>query len=177
MDEIIRLAQTMILISDGKIVAVDTVEELTSRLDLRPMTGRYEAGSVINVTMVEQDRKNGLSVLEFPGGKFFVPEVELPLGSKLRIRIRARDISIATSEPKCISINNVFSGRVTEIKEDALPFTDVLIDLGIPVWARISRASSSRLKLKSGKHVFAMVKAVSIDPYSLGRPGRKHMSV
>lgn len=173
MDEIIRLSDMLVLMSDGKIAAVGSVEELTSRLDLRPMTGRYEAGSVINVTVSRHDEAEGLTHLAFSGGVILVPRIELPSGRKFRIRIRARDVSIALENPKHISINNVFPGVITEIGKGSGDLIDVLIDVGAPIWARVSRSSISRLKLTHGKEVFAMIKAVAIDRFSLGGIGRE----
>ena len=74
MDEIIRLADTMVVVSEGQIAATGSVEDITSRLDLRPMTGRYEAGSVIRTIIADHDKRNGLTLLEFVGGKFTVPK-------------------------------------------------------------------------------------------------------
>ena len=69
MEEIVRLADTLVLLSDGKVAAVGSVEELTSRLDLRPLTGRYEAGAVIRTTLAGHDVTFGLSELAIPGGR------------------------------------------------------------------------------------------------------------
>lgn len=168
MDEIIRLADTMVVLSEGRIAATGSVEDITSRLDLRPMTGRYEAGSVIRTIIADHDKRNGLTLLEFVGGKFTVPKIELPIGQILRVRIRARDVSIATVKPQGISINNIFHGTITDIREDRSPFLDVLIDSGVPIWSRITRSSLERLELSQGKQVYAMVKAVAIDRHSLG---------
>lgn len=176
MDEIVRLADTLVLISDGEIAAVGPVEELTSRLDLRPMTGRYEAGSVLAVTVAGHDEPDGLTRLSFAGGVFRVPLVDIPVGRELRIRIRARDVSIALSDPKDISINNVFSGEIREISEANSDQADVLIFAGEPIWARISKYSVNRLALTPGKPVYAMIKAIAIDRYSLGGIGRRNRS-
>lgn len=169
MDEIVRLADTLVLMSDGEIAAVGSVEELTSRLDLRPMTGRYEAGSVIGVRVESHGDQDGLTQLNFPSGTFHVPKLDLPIGHELRIRIRARDVSIALEFPNNISINNILPGEIKEISKDSGDLVDILIDAGAPIWARISRNSINRLKLEPGKRVFAMVKAVAIDRYSMGR--------
>ena len=169
MDEIVRLADTLVLMSDGEIAAVGSVEELTSRLDLRPMTGRYEAGSVIGVRVESHGDQDGLTQLNFPSGTFHVPKLDLPIGHELRIRIRARDVSIALEFPNNISIKNILPGEIKEISKDSGDLVDILIDAGAPIWARISRNSINRLKLEPGKRVFAMVKAVAIDRYSMGR--------
>ena len=75
MDEIIRLADTLILIDEGRVAALGSVEDLTSRLDLRPLTGRYEAGSVVAAEVTGHDDEFGLTELSFAGGRFRLPRI------------------------------------------------------------------------------------------------------
>src|SRR3546814_5838610 len=58
MQEIVRLADTLVLMSHGRIEAVGPLEELTSRLELRPLTGRYDAGAVVTATVAGQDKRS-----------------------------------------------------------------------------------------------------------------------
>ena len=83
------------LLADGKTVAVGDVDAVMSRLDLRPMTGRYEAGAVIDTTVTAHDARYGLTTLSFDRGELQVPSVEALVGERVRVRIRARDVSIA----------------------------------------------------------------------------------
>jgi molybdate transport system ATP-binding protein len=174
MEEIVRLADTLVLLSEGKVAAVGTVEELTSRLDLRPLTGRYEAGAVIRTTLAGHDVTYGLSELAFPGGRLRVSHLALPLGSPIRVRIRARDVALATTRPTGISIRNIFPARVVEVAPDRGPLVDVRLDIGRPgepvaLWARVTQRSLQELELTAGREVFALLKTVALDRTSLGR--------
>jgi len=173
MDEIVRLADTLVLIDEGRVAAVGPVEDLTSRLDLRPLTGRYEAGSVIAARVAGHDSAYALSLLEFPGGTFRVPHVDLPVGAPLRVRIRARDVSLAVRRPEGLSDLNVFPGTVAQIgnpvEERGGPDLDLRLDIGAPLWARVSRRSFDDLGLTQGSEVFAVIKGTSIDRLSLSR--------
>ena len=168
MEEIIRLADTIILISDGRIATVGSMEDVTSRLDLRPLTGRYEAGSVIRAVVTGHEQENDLTQLDFAGGSLRIPRIPSAPGHQLRIRIRARDVSLAIDKPQNISVMNIFPGVISEISEQDDAAVDILVDTGVPIWARISKASVKSLDLVPGKRVHAMVKAVAIDRYSLG---------
>jgi molybdate transport system ATP-binding protein len=170
MPEIVRLADTLVLISNGRIEAVGPLEALTSRLDLRPMTGRYEAGAVLTTTVAGQDKMFGLTELRFAGGRLKVPHLNLPLGQALRVRIRARDVSIALSPPENISILNVIPCIIQEIGEEKSPQVDLQLSAGgAPIWARITARSRAALDLKPGLQVYALIKSVAIDRQSLGR--------
>lgn len=174
MDEIIRLADLLVLVDEGKIAAVGEVEDLTSRLDLWPLTGRYEAGAVIRTTLRGHDTSYGLSELAFPGGRLRVAKLDLPLGTPMRVRIRARDVVIATERPAHLSIRNAFAGRVAEIQADRGPLVELKLDIGTPerpvfVLARITLRAFQELQLAPGKPIFALVKTVSFDRHSFGR--------
>ena len=176
MPEIMRLADTMVLISDGRIEAVGGIDELTSRLDLRPLTGRYEAGAVIQARVAGHDRIFGITDLAFTGGRLRVPHVGLPVGTRLRLRIRARDVALALEPPRQISILNAIPAVVQDIGLEEGPQVDLRLNAGgTTFWARITRRSLADLDLRPGTPVTALIKAVAVDRYSLGRgagPGR-----
>ncbi|MFQ5953856.1 MAG: TOBE domain-containing protein, partial [Kiloniellales bacterium] len=96
------------------------------------------------------------------------------LGAAVRVRIRARDVSIALERPKDISVLNVLQGRVVEIGAPDGPLVDLRLDVGTPLWARISARSLNGLGLKVGAQVYALVKAIAIDRHSLGLPPGRH---
>lgn len=167
-DEIVRLADTLVLLSDGAVAAVGPLEDLMSRLDLRPLTGRYEAGAVIPVTVSQTRPETQLTELDFPGGTLLVPATDLPTGHDLRVRVRARDVALSLTPPNGISTLNILRGTVTEIGDGSGPLVDVLIDIGCPIWARISRHALTSLNIEVGKQIYALIKAVSFDRRSLG---------
>ncbi len=170
MPEIVRLADVMVLMSEGRVEAVGPIDELTSRLDLRPLTGRYEAGAVLEARVEGQDVAFALTELSFAGGRLWVPRLDLPRGAKLRLRIRARDVVLAHTPPEGTSIVNALPCVVKDIGTEAGPQVDLRLDAGgAALWARLTRRSLHELGLVPGSKVFALIKAGSIDRYSLGR--------
>jgi len=171
MPEIVRLADTLVLLSDGRVEAVGAVDELTSRLDLRPLTGRYEAGAVLLAHVAGQDETFALTALDIPGARLLVPRLELPLGAALRVRIRARDVGLALTPPADTSFLNVVPCTLRDIGGEAGPQVDLRLETasGAALWARITRRSLDTLGLTPGAAVHALIKAVAIDRYSLGR--------
>jgi molybdate transport system ATP-binding protein len=172
-DEVVWLADTMIVLSHGKLEAQGSVEDILARLDLQPFTGRYEAGAAIAATVEDYDENFGLSKLTCTAGTLFIAGIVGEPGTKTRLRIRARDVSLATARPKSSSVLNVFKGIVLEIEQDsAASHADVLVDVGVPLIARITRRSISELQISPGREVFALVKAAAIDRPSGNRPNR-----
>ncbi len=170
MEEIVRLADTLVLVSDGRVVASGSVEEMTSRLDLRPLTGRYEAGTVIAATVAGHDPRDDLSDLAFAGGLLTVPRLDLPVGTHLRLRIRARDVALSLERPRGLSIQNVFPATVVDIGEEEGAQLDVRLDVeGAALWARITGRAKRQLALAPGTRIYALVKSAALDRHALGR--------
>jgi molybdate transport system ATP-binding protein len=176
-EEVVRLADTLVVLSEGKVAASGTVPELMGRLDLHPLTGRYEAGAVIEARIVRHDPQWDLSMLAFAGGELIVPRLDQPLGTAFRVRIRARDVALSLRPIEGISIRNCFPCQVVEIRQGAGPLAEVRVNVqGTPLIARLTRHAVKDLDLHPGDRVFALVKSIAIDRHSLGLtlgdPGR-----
>ena len=177
MEEVIRLADTMVIIDKGSSVAVGSVEEISSRLDLHPLTGRYEAGAVMPVTVTTHDETYGLTQMDSAAGPLWVPLLDLSVGAVLRLRIRARDVTISLNKPEETSILNILHGEVKEIGSLSGSQIDLLIDTGSPLIARVTRKSLDNLKLEVGSKVYALIKAAAIDRRNLGMAAKSRVKL
>jgi molybdate transport system ATP-binding protein len=163
MEEVLRLADTLVLMDEGQAKAVGAVEELMSRPDLRPLTGRYEAGAVIRATVAGHDTTYGISRLAFSGGTLQVAKMALPVGAEVRLRIHARDVSIAIDAPTRISMRNVLPAAVKSVRPAEGWLVDVVLDCGgTDVWAQITASAQAHLDLRPGMRVHALIKAATI---------------
>jgi len=168
LEEVIFIADQIILLSEGQVTAQGTVEEIMSRLDLHPMTSRFDAGAVISAIYSGYDREFDLGELSFDGGTLRIAGLNAEIGIHLRAHIRARDVSLMLDKPKDTSVLNVFKGELIEIRQEEGPQLDLLINIGTPLIARITRKSLNDLNLDIGSKVYAMIKAVAIDRRTLG---------
>lgn len=169
--EVARLASSIVLLSDGAVAAAGPAAEIMQRLDLFPLTGRAEAGAIIEATVEGHDPAFGLTVLRSRAGLWRLPRLDLAPGARLRLRVRARDVLLATAAPGHLSALNVVEGVVTELSEPAGPIVDVRLDCnGEALLARVTRSSADRLALRPGARVHAIVKSVSFDRRSLSGP-------
>lgn len=164
MDEVARLADTMVLMTNGSVAAVGTVADLSTRVDLPTLARRQEAGAVLRARVASHDVRYGLSELQFDGGALRVPRVEQPVGALVRLRIPARDVSLSLQKPEGISVLNVLAGRVAAITRDEGPYAEVRITVGsTALLARVTRLSTEELGLREGRDVYALVKSVALD--------------
>ncbi len=160
-----RLADRMIVLSKGRIAAEGTIDDVLQRLDLRPETGRFEAGVILRAKVISNNPDFLTTQLDLQGQSLTIPGTDLPAGQEIRIRIRARDVALATERPVGISIRNVLSGTIDEIVEEQdSAFAETLIDLGGPrLRVRITRDALAELQLTVGMPVYALIKSVSFD--------------
>jgi molybdate transport system ATP-binding protein len=171
--EVARLATTMVLMSNGRVDAVGPVTEVLGRLDLYPKTGRFEAGAVLEAVVAAHDPRYGLTHLRCGADEIKVPRLEAALGAAVRIRIRARDVTVAIALPQGLSALNVLPARIAEVGGDGSPVVDIRLTLGesSSILARVTRRSIAELGLVPGRDVFAVVKSIAIDrPGFGGRP-------
>jgi molybdate transport system ATP-binding protein len=142
------------------------------RAELYPLAGRFEAGAVLGVRIAAHDQHWNLTELTGDFGKLTVPQLDAPVGTALRVRIRARDVILAITRPTGISALNVLAAeveRLVSIEEGAL---EVQLRLGGErLLARVTRRSGEALGLAPGREVFAVIKTVAIDRRSLSRRG------
>jgi molybdate transport system ATP-binding protein len=173
--EVARLATTVVLLSGGQVEAVGPVASIMGRLDLAPFAGDPEAGAVIEAIVAAHDHTVQLTTLEAAVGTLRVPRLALPVGARIRVRIRARDVIVAVQQPGGLSALNVLAARVTEIGAGTGPVVELRLDChGATLLARVTRQSVQRLALTPGRHVYAVVKSIAFDRDSVGAAAIPH---
>jgi molybdate transport system ATP-binding protein len=171
--EVARLATTIVLLADGKVAAIGPTSEIMQRLDLFPLTGRAEAGAVIEATVERHDDSFGMTELSSRAGRWMLQRLDVPAGARVRLRVRARDVMLAKSAPADLSALNVLPGLVAAVGPHDGPIVEIRVDCsGEALIARLMRYSVERLGLAVGTPVFALVKSVALDRRSLSGPLR-----
>ncbi|MCC7484858.1 MAG: molybdenum ABC transporter ATP-binding protein [Burkholderiales bacterium] len=163
-EEVVRLAGAVVHMAGGRVTAAGSVEEVMGRPDLRAGGGVFEGGAVIDARVVAQDMDYDLATLAFDGGTLAVAGLDALVGEPVRVRVRARDVSVAIDEPRGISIRNILRGRVAAVGNTREGVVDVAIAVGSTMLrSRITRQAAEELGLAPGREVWALVKAVSLD--------------
>ena len=164
-DEVARLADHIVLLSEGKALASGPIGETLARLDL-PLALGDDAGVVISGTVSAYDEHYQLLTLQLPGSalRMRVAHAPLALGKALRIKVQARDVSLSLQGEEPSSILNRLPVTVTqEISADNSAHVLVRLDAGgTPLLARITRFSRDQLQLHPGQMLWAQIKAVAV---------------
>lgn len=160
-DEICQLCDQLLVIDGGQSIAVGELQEVLVRTDI-PVLAGDEAGAVIVAGVREYDADYGLSKLITSAGPMWV-RGEYARDSRVRVRLRANDVSICRQAPTDTSILNTLPARVVRIRPETK--SSVLVHLQAAdeqLLARITRKSSDELRLDTNDEVIAQIKSVSV---------------
>jgi len=162
-DEVARLADHLLVLDRGRVAAQGGLPEVLSRLDL-PLRLGEETGVVLRGRVLERDERWHLVRVGFDGGEFWLRDAGDPLDQPIRVRILARDVSLALESHDDTSILNRLPVEVAEIapdSDDAMAL--VRLKCGAShIVARLTRRSVDHLRIVPGKKVWAQVKSVAI---------------
>jgi len=164
--EIVRLADRVVLMSNGMAAFTGSVEELMGRIDMADIMDQPEAEAVIAGHVAGHDDEFGLTRLTLPGAELRVRRMALAPGAGVRVRIRARDVAIALDAPAGISVLNILPVRIAEIidrREQCLLRLTMSDTPPASIWAGITARSRHDLGLNTGNRVYALIKAVAVE--------------
>ncbi|MEX1166985.1 MAG: molybdenum ABC transporter ATP-binding protein [Hydrogenophaga sp.] len=171
-EEVVRLADQLVLLDQGRVQASGPVIELLARPEL-PWSQGDQASAVIEAQVAAEQNEPGLCLLRCAAGRLVLPDdpsqPRAP-GQWLRLRIQARDVSLALVRPELSSVLNILPATIASLHPDGQGQWLVRLDLageggaGSPLHllARISEYSAQRLGLAPGLGVFAQVKGVAM---------------
>lgn len=162
-DEVARLAQHIVVLDQGKLVASGSLSDTLTRVDL-PIRLGDDLGVVIEARVGEIDRQWHLARLDFADGVFWARDQGLAIHEAARVRIPARDVSITREKPVQSSIQNILAGRIDRCVDDEHP-GGVIVRVRIgdtALLARVTARAVAELALQPGDAVWVQVKSVAL---------------
>ena len=162
LDEVSRLADDLLLMEHGRVIASGDIKTMLTQLDLS-MAQSADAESLINATVVMHDDEFGLTYLDSPLGQFSVLKRSIAIGDNVRILVAARDVSITLNRQVDTSILNIFPAVIDQIEDaDKAQVTIRLISSGVRILSRLTKKSVAVMRLKVGSEVYVQTKSVAI---------------
>jgi molybdate transport system ATP-binding protein len=161
-EEILELADDLVVVEDGRVIAAGGLEQVLCDCDLSAITGRQDAGSILTAVVHDHPDGFGVTRLKLGNNWLTVPAVDLPIGATARVRIGAQDVSLALDRPSRTSIQNILSGKILSIGPVDGGRVNVRVDVGGTLWTQVTTLSVAELGLRCGDKVYAMVKSASI---------------
>ena len=165
--EVARLANTVVVLEAGRVAACSPAEAILRRADLVPVHDA-EAGALLDMVVAATDPATGLTCLTGAAGRLLVPGLMRPIGTRLRVRIPARDVLVATVRPEGLSARNVLAGRISGMVPSGAEMAVEIECNGAHLVARVTVAAIRDLGLAVGQPVHAIVKSAAFDPAGIG---------
>ena len=166
--EVERLADNLVLMREGRIVAAGRFNEVSSNPSL-PLALAKEAIVGLDAIVQAYDGKYGLATLQVEGGRFAVPMASAPIGSRRRLTIAASAVSLAHELPHATTVLNILPAMIKSVTSTGEHEAVVVLALGREgsgsrLLARITRRSWDDLGLAEGMMVYAQIKGVALMP-------------
>lgn len=166
-EEVARLADSVMLISEGRVSAFGPTSDILTQIDSSPLAEDYDVSSLLRGRLTAHNEALKISEVEAAGTRLrlsYVPSAKP--GDKLRLRIRASEVAIALTPPKGVSIRNIIAVTISHIAENensAHAMVTLKLSQGEVLRARITRAAQHDLALEIGQNVYALIKSVSFE--------------
>ena len=161
-DEVMRLADNLILLESGRITATGPINDVLTRFDL-PLAHEYDAGAIIETTATGYDHEFDLTTLRLGDQTLLVPGQHQTGDATIRVRILARDVSLTLERQSDTSILNIVPAEVIATTADGTAGMLVQLNIaGSALLARITRKSANALALEPGKKLWAQIKTVAL---------------
>lgn len=180
-DEIVRLADRVLVLHGGHIVAAGDVAAVLNRLDVQALIlgedgDATDPATILEARIARHDEAHHLTELDIGGATLALSRLPLPVGATVRLRLHSRDIALATERPTDLSIQNVIEAKIVEIRPAGPAQADVALAAGstdapIMLFARVTTRAVERLALAPGRPVWALVKSVALAS-DIGETGR-----
>jgi len=166
LDEVLRLADHLVLLDKGRAPVHGPLEHVWGSAQMRPWFTVEELSSVLSATVASQEAHWQMTQLSLGEGlPLWVRSIDMPPGQKVRLRIRANDISIVRTQPQQSSIRNILPARIETLQPDENGhLMAVQLQIGNQrLWAHITLWAASELGLAAGEQVFAQIKGISLN--------------
>ena len=167
-EELLALADTVVLLESGSVVAAGPLAEIATRADL-PLARRDDAGAVLACRVAAHDSSRGLTRLDWGASPILVAQVAAPVGAALRLRLPAREVILARGEVAAfadmLSLHNFLSATVLAVATNEAAKTS-LVRIATPdgpLLSRVTPDAVERLELRPGAPVSALFKSVSLE--------------
>jgi molybdate transport system ATP-binding protein len=164
LNEVMRLADTMVLIDAGRLVAAAPLGHIVSDTRYRLIT-REDASGILRGTVAYHEPERYLTAVNCGSDLLMVPLIQADIGARIRLLVPSREVIIALERPRSVSVNNILSGFVVGVAPDMGGRAAVVsVEVGGgQVLARITPDAVRRLGLQPDKQVLVLIKSMSVE--------------
>lgn len=162
LDELLRLADRVVLMENGKVKAYDSVEKIWNSPIFAPWKGESEQSSVLELPLYLHNPAYAMSALSLGNQALWLNQVQAEAGERVRVCIYSSDVSVALVKPQQTSIRNILRGQIVQIERQERRIDIAVLVEGHKIWASVSRWAQNELRFAVGQEVYLQIKAISV---------------
>lgn len=155
-----RLADWVIVIRNGRLVAQGTPAEALGQPEILGLTNSAAPSNLLRIEEVH--REEGSWQGRFGTQRLVLPLSAAPESLPLFVRFSPRDVIVCLQDVTGVSARNHVRGVVRDIVETT-GGTFVAIDAGQMFWAEVTAAAVTELQLRPGSEVTCLIKTHSLE--------------
>lgn len=159
--EVERLANQVVFMKDGHIDSIETLQQALKR----PDSPLFDEQGAVSVLIGQPGLVvSGLREIKVGENAIYLSQTHDIHTPQVRIRVLARDVSLALSDPKDLSIVNHLQVTIDELipQGEHRVLARLKLNDGQHLFAEITQASAQRLSLQPGLVVYALIKSVAL---------------
>jgi molybdate transport system ATP-binding protein len=160
-DELVYLADNVVLLADGRNLARGTAREILERSDIAELAGIDEPGTILEAGVVRHT--DALTVASIGKHELRLARASAEPGATIRLRVHPRDVILALEAPRAISIRNRLPVTLLALERSAHGQVLARLEVeGQMLAARITAEAAAELALAPGQSLFALIKSVAL---------------
>ncbi|MGE4496756.1 MAG: molybdenum ABC transporter ATP-binding protein [Deferribacterales bacterium] len=163
-DELFSLCDNVVLMNNGKCTDSGSVEDVVSRPANREILSLSGRVSVLRAYAVSESEP---SIITFENGKLGIPTSKHATGTELRVAVHSDDVTLALTKPTGLSARNIMKGTVTAMDRSDDGAVAVTVDVGLPVYATVTRSAVSELGIRTGMEIYVIMKTIALSRLSV----------
>ena len=162
LDELLRLADFVVLLENGRVKAFDTLEKVWNSPLFAPWKGENEQSSVLSLPVALHMPAYQMTALALGEQYLWIKAQDLAVGDKARVCLQASDVALSLSRPEHSSIRNILRGQIAQIEVKAEIVNVAVLVEGHKIWAQVSKWAYNELRFAVGQDIYALIKAVAV---------------
>ena len=159
--EALELTERLVLLEAGAVRAQGDLAAVLAEPAAAALATSLGLENLLEVEV--EGHADGTTHARLGPARLTLPALDAPPGARVRVAVRPEDVLVATAPLHGVSARNVLSGPLLAVT----PLADrllVLIDVGQPLRAEVTRDAARELGLETGQSVFAYVKTWAWRP-------------
>jgi molybdate transport system ATP-binding protein len=163
-DELFSLCDNVMLMENGKCSDSGTVEQVVSNPANMETLGLDGRVTLLRASAVSEKEPG---IITLSNGKLLMPNAKCPTGTELRVAVHADDVTLALEKPSGISARNIMDGMIVDMEDTNDGGVSVTVDVGVNIYATVTKSAVRELRLKKGTQVYAILKTIALSRLSV----------